>query len=101
MVQKQKNKNGLIYYKINNEDQLKLILFRILGFSCDSCNKTIEKVYYIPVLNWGMCEECFQDWKNRAIKYAEDEWFEKQNVTWFEEQCKKCSVEVENTYVKV
>lgn len=94
MVQKKKTRNGLIYYEIDHDDQLKLIISGAFGNKCDSCYKTIDKVYYIPVLNWGMCEECFQDWQKRAIKYEEDEWFVKENVKWIEEEFEKCGVQL-------
>jgi len=40
---------------------------------CDSCGVLMEKdVYLIYVLAQAFCEECFQEWKERAKRYDDD-----------------------------
>lgn len=40
---------------------------------CDNCNRVMQTVYFVPVLNKGICKNCYLNW----IKYqspVEDEW---------------------------
>ena len=64
-----------------NEEIVKLREADCFGNLCDSCNQTIEDTYYIPVLNWGMCKKCFDEWKETAIFYKEDTDFEELNIS--------------------
>lgn len=84
MAIKKETKNRLIYYEINHDEQVKLIRVSMFGNRCDSCGSKIEKVFYVPVLNWGMCEGCFRDWEQRAVRYEEDMWFSDENIRWIE-----------------
>lgn len=63
----------------------------------DSCNQTIEDTYYIPVLNWGMCKKCFDEWKETAIFYKEDTDFEELNIHWIEKWCDRLNISMTNT----
>lgn len=67
------------------------------GNLCDSCNQTIEDTYYIPVLNWGMCKKCFDEWKETAIFYKEDTDFEELNIHWIEKWCDRLNISMTNT----
>lgn len=71
-----KIQQGYIVYQIPAEEIVKLRKADCFGNLCDSCNQTIEDTYYIPVLNWGMCKKCFDEWKETAIFYKEDTDFE-------------------------
>ena len=62
-----KIQQGYIVYQIPAEEIVKLREADCFGNLCDSCNQTIEDTYYIPVLNWGMCKKCFDEWKETAI----------------------------------
>ena len=49
---------------------------------CDSCNGNHQKDYkgyYIAVLNRFYCQQCYDEWIERAKKYAEDEGVELNN----------------------
>lgn len=82
MVIKNILENGLVYYLIDREAHMKLINAKVFFSICDSCNTAlIDSVYYVPVLHWGMCEKCFEDWSKRATAYDEDKWFEDVNVS--------------------
>lgn len=69
--------------------------FAIISFN--SCNQTIEDTYYIPVLNWGMCKKCFDEWKETAIFYKEDTDFEELNIHWIEKWCDRLNISMTNT----
>lgn len=85
MVRKKTLENGLVYYLIDKEAHIKLIKAKVFYAICDSCNTALnDHVYYVPVLHWGMCEKCFEDWSKRATAYDEDKWFEDVNVSNFE-----------------
>lgn len=63
-----------IIYEIDAEELRILRLFGEFGNICDDCNVTLEdKVFYVPVLNYGLCEECCKDWIERATYFPEDE----------------------------
>ncbi|WP_288001915.1 hypothetical protein [Holdemanella sp.] len=79
-----KIQQGYIVYQIPAEEIVKLRKADCFGNLCDSCNQTIEDTYYIPVLNWGMCKKCFDEWKETAIFYKEDTDFEELNIHWIE-----------------
>ena len=41
---------------------------------CDSCNSSINKgsYIYVPVLNYILCQRCFEDWQKNGKWYEED-----------------------------
>ena len=43
---------------------------------CDNCDCSMQKTYVICVLNWGMCENCYNKWHEIAARYNEDIEFE-------------------------
>lgn len=88
---------GYIVYQIPAEEIVKLREADCFGNLCDSCNQTIEDTYYIPVLNWGMCKKCFDEWKETAIFYKEDTDFEELNIHWIEKWCDRLNISMTNT----
>lgn len=50
---------------------------------CDYCARPQAKGYYIAVLNCWYCPECFEEWKQRAIWYAEDAEIECSNFEFY------------------
>lgn len=90
-----KIQQGYTVYQIPTEEIVKLRKIDCFGNLCDSCNQTIEETYYIPVLNWGMCKSCFEDWKQRAIFYQEDLDFENTNMLWLEKWCDRLNINIE------
>lgn len=92
-----KIQQGYIVYQIPAEEIVKLREADCFGNLCDSCNQTIEDTYYIPVLNWGMCKKCFDEWKETAIFYKEDTDFEELNIHWIEKWCDRLNISMTNT----
>lgn len=75
-------KSGLYYIKMTVSEATKC------GFGykpgqciCMYCNNIANPIYYIPVLNDTLCENCFNNWKIRAKKYEEDVTFENNKLT--------------------
>jgi len=80
MAKKFENEKGFLIIKTENvDDTLKL---GGLGI-CDYCNKADFTGYYIAVLNAWYCEECFNDWYKRAIRYSEDIKYEEKNFNFY------------------
>lgn len=53
---------------------------------CDWCGKThlpSDKGCYIAVLNHWYCQECFEEWVERATWYAEDADVERKNFEFY------------------
>ena len=96
MAKKRKTMQGLVYYEISHEEQIKLIQAGSFGNRCDSCGETIKNVYWVPVLNWGMCDKCFNHWKEHAKYYEEDEWYTANLVNWIEDEFKKLGIELKD-----
>lgn len=92
-----KIQQGYTVYQISAEEIIKLRKINCFGNLCDSCNQTIEETYFIPVLNWGMCQSCFDEWKNKAIFYQKDIDFENANVHRFEKWCYRLNISISNT----
>lgn len=45
---------------------------------CDECGNAAAEGFYVAVLDWYMCPECFNKWIKRAVHYTEDYRFEKE-----------------------
>lgn len=39
---------------------------------CDTCNKSSSFGYFVSVLNYWLCPECFNEWYKTAKHYEED-----------------------------
>ena len=46
---------------------------------CDSCNDNPKEGVYVAVLNYWMCNECFNKWHERAVYYPQDAKYENRN----------------------
>lgn len=80
-MEKIKIECGLIAYKTTFSEILSI---GGLGI-CDACGQSHhEGGYLVPVLNWWMCEECFNDWKSRATYYPEDAPYEAKRAEYYE-----------------
>ena len=80
-MEKFKIECGLIVYKTTTEE---IMSIGGLGI-CDACGQFHpEGGYLVPVLNWWMCEECFNDWQSRATYYPEDAPFEAKRAEYYE-----------------
>lgn len=87
--------SGYTIIKFNQEVLKKLIANGLFGDICDSCNQLMkDDVYYIPVLNQGMCQECMEEWDSSARLYESDLFNEIQNLMNFEKNLKKLNIQV-------
>ena len=39
---------------------------------CDDCGRKADNGYYVAVLNSWLCEECYDKFTERAVRYIED-----------------------------
>lgn len=87
MAKKIKNNKGFYVIEMSVKEAIDICEFGAFGeIICDECNKLLdknEKVYYVPVLNHAMCEDCFNDWINHATRYEEDTPYEKRNYNYY------------------
>lgn len=94
-----KIKKGYVVYKMTALDCI--FLFNGVGL-CDSCNTLSPIGYYVPILNYYMCEKCFKEWAERCTYYLEDLWFEKLHIDYIESFVKqdilKMEIEDEGEY---
>jgi len=66
-----KIKQGHVYIEVNYDE----ITLKLNGMGiCDSCSplKEIKHGFLVLVLNAVYCEECFDEWKERAEYFIED-----------------------------
>lgn len=70
---------GSIAFLLNDADMRKLGFgisheYKHVFALCDSCNSSIHKgsYIYVPVLNYILCQRCFNDWQKNGKWYAED-----------------------------
>lgn len=74
---------GYVAYRTTTEE------IRIVGGRdiCDDCNRLqIHGGYLVPVLNYWMCEDCFNTWLSRARYYPEDISYEQETAKYYETQ---------------
>lgn len=53
---------------------------------CGRCGRPClpsDKGYFIAVLNQWFCEQCYQEWQERAIRYVEDADVERKNFNFY------------------
>lgn len=80
-MKKLRTKNGLIAYHTTLQE------IQILGGigTCDKCNRfSPYGGYLIPVLKRWQCEKCFNEWKEQAEHYPEDDPFETSMAAFYE-----------------
>ena len=70
---------GSIALLLNDTDMRKLGFgisheYKNVFALCDSCNSSIHKgsYIYVPVLNYILCQRCFEDWQKNGAWYEED-----------------------------
>lgn len=79
-MKKFKLENGLTYYTVSTIE-----LSRIGGLGvCDHCGEYHDKGFLIPVLNHWICEKCFNEWKQDAVHYPEDDVYEQRAIEYYE-----------------
>ena len=88
MITKKKTEKGHVVYLIDSYEQQLLIIKGQFGGICDNCMEIVvnKTVVYVPVLDWGMCEDCFNRWKEKTEYFPDDEWYEREKIAWFETQ---------------
>lgn len=85
IIEKFKIDKGYVAYKMRNIDAIEI--FNGFGI-CDSCSKLTHYGYYVPILNYYKCEDCFNEWKKNCIYYPEDLWFENAYVKFVDRMIK-------------
>ena len=80
MARKFINEKGFTVYETNI---VEIMEFGGYGI-CDYCNGAALKGYLIPVLNHYYCEECYNNWLERAEYYEEDRWFEERKIEYYD-----------------
>lgn len=94
MAKKIKSECGWTVYHFDERELLKLIQNDYFGGICDECGKFLSNVFYVPVLNHGMCGQCFDDWNKRAEFYSEDLMYESKLVQWIENACAELMIDI-------
>lgn len=78
-----KNEKGFKVIHVSGREMLKIGC----GNVCDHCGEQKEDGYYVAVLNRWFCTECYNDWYEGAINYAEfsgvEEMIENNNFIFF------------------
>lgn len=85
-MQKIKIKNYHIY-EISKKELLVFQHYNLFGNQCDDCNSNLnlkDKIYYVPVLNYGLCENCYKEWINKATHYKDDQKYITNGEKWIE-----------------
>ena len=73
------NEKGFLVLEITRTEMVsKLAQYGCIGV-CDSCMTSPEVGYYIAVLNQWFCNECYNEWMQRAVRYTEDIPYEERN----------------------
>ena len=66
------NEKGFRVLKIDRTELLsKTARFGAVGV-CDRCDHTPHTGYYVAVLNYWLCPDCFRNWYQDAEHYEED-----------------------------
>lgn len=62
---------------------------------CDCCIKSGEEIgMYIPVLNRWFCNNCYNEWHEKAKYYEEDKWYEEDKFLKMVESIKENQDEI-------
>lgn len=80
MITKQITEKGYIIYDIPSKEYSILKTNGYFGGICDSCNLRITSGFYIPVMHYVYCHDCFKSWYKRATYYQEDKEYETFNI---------------------
>lgn len=78
------NKKRFKVIKLSYEEATTKCGFGFYGkvILCDGCNKKVahdEELYYVAVLNFGFCKDCYDKWYKTATHYKEDRKIEERN----------------------
>lgn len=66
------NEKGFRVLKIDRTELLsKTARFGVIGV-CDRCGHAPHTGYYVAVLNYWLCPDCFRNWYQDAEHYEED-----------------------------
>ena len=91
-MKKFKNDCGYVVYETTPKECIHITD----GFGiCDMCAKTDKKIYLVPVLNYALCQKCYDDWNKRAVYYKEDLWFEQLYIEAWEKRARLFKYDVE------
>jgi len=63
---------------------------------CDKCNVSSFTGYYVAVLNYWICEECYNEFLGRAKRYKEDTEIEQRNYDYMLNAFERSGIKVIN-----
>ena len=79
------NEKGFRVLKIDRTELLsKTARFGAIGV-CDRCGHAPHTGYYVAVLNYWLCPDCFRNWYQDAEHYEEDLAYEEKKVSFLSE----------------
>lgn len=86
-------------YEIKKEELIVFQYYNLFGNQCDDCNSSLEskdKIYYIPVLNRGLCENCYKEWISNASYYKDDQKYITNGERWIEKMANQLKIPIVN-----
>lgn len=99
MAQRKTLPSGCIAYQLNREEMSYIQNFEIVMEGCVSCKcELTDAVYYVPILDAWLCEECLKEWSLFSKRYIccdEDTDNEIDKMALFEELCKELNISIE------
>lgn len=99
MAQRKTLPSGWIVYQLHRQEMNCLQKYEIAVEGCDSCHCILKNdVYYIPVLDAWVCEDCMQEWSifsKRYLSSDEDTNMEIDKMALFEELCVKLNISIQ------
>lgn len=76
--------SGYLAYKVTKKEIEEHLQSFVI---CDDCNCDAASGYLVPVLNWFLCESCFEDWAKRNTEYYPEDVDMEAMFAVFYEQC--------------
>ena len=79
-----KNKKRFKVIKLSRREAISVCGFGFFHKTvlCDNCNKILtndDELYYVAVLDFVFCKECYKEWYAKSKKYDEDAAYEKKH----------------------
>ena len=74
-----KNEKGFLIIEASSEDMMGRIGHLGKMDYCDSCAKSSESYYYLPLMDKWVCKECYKEWYEGNVRNDEDLYIEIRN----------------------
>ena len=88
------NQKNFNIYIIDKIELKQLTNKKAMGKICDMCNKEVNTLYYIPVLHYVVCKDCYKEWIRTATYHEEDESYIQEKEQWIENLAKELDISV-------